>query len=421
MIRKVNLLVSAIALLAITLYVVVLNRGTTTVFYSWSNSVEMSLGVLVILVFVAGFVLAALIGMLYGFRAYLRERAYETKARQQTQFFTQFVEARSLTVTGEAQRARAAWEQLLRKDPTKVVARIEISKLLEAEGNIEAALRTIDEARIEAPENLEVMFRAAELYRRRGNNLAALDNLALICDRHPNKQALELARQCALDLGKFQDAVAFQQALEDLRGQSDEIRAARATIERRFLVDQTGNASDFRQKLEAHLKRYPFDYEGRALLASHYANSGEIDSAVQSYMKAGEQSGVVSYYEHALQLLGRAPDKALALARTVVREAPKERLLEAQLLLLRVYLDVNLLSDARALLVEIDGQKGLESATADPALRLRASALRAVLFIRAGDTALASNVLLAAENSSAVDNHSLTSSNEGPRPYLSTP
>lgn len=423
MIRKINLIVGALLLLSITLYVVVLNRGTVAMYYSWTSSVELSLGVLIIVVFIAGFLASSLVALFYGFRAYLRERSYESKMRQQAAFFHQVAEARALSAAGEPQRARSAWEQLIRRDPTRVIARLEVSKLLESEGDLEEASRLVDEIRHDVPDNIEVMFRAAELYRRRGNSTAALDNVSLICSKSPNRHALELARDCALDLGRFDEAISYQQSLETLLGHSESLRSARAAIELKFVLHQSsGNPSDLQQKLEAHLKRYQTDTAARLELARVLSEHRDLEAASLQFIQLGQQTGDISYYERALALYRSNPERTLAIARSAVREANAQSKLAARLLLLRVYLSLGMLSEARSLLGAIDAEGVLTSQQTDPSLRSTATTLRAALLLRDGQVSSASSMLLDPDsNVITAGSHPAHATSNGPAPYLSTP
>ena len=77
-----------------------------------------------------------------------------------------------------------------------IIARVELSRSLEGQGQAREALRVLEEARASDPKNVEVLFRAAELNQSLNNKTAAIDNLALVLCQHPNRRAAQSAGRC---------------------------------------------------------------------------------------------------------------------------------------------------------------------------------------------------------------------------------
>ena len=86
---------------------------------------------------------------------------------------------------------------------------------LEMDGAVEAA-------RLADPKNIEVLFRAAELNSRLKNKTAAIDNLALILAQFPSRQAAGLARALSEELGRYDDALEYQEQLEAMGSQEEQ-------------------------------------------------------------------------------------------------------------------------------------------------------------------------------------------------------
>ena len=193
MLRFFNRFLVLLVLVTVTLTITLSNSDQATIRIWPRFSMTTYAGVIYLTVFALGCISASIVGLFFGLKGYLRERKLLSAERTRQAFFLSFVKARDFMAAHEFHRARDTWEQVLRKDPDNVIARIELSRCFEHLGDTREALRVLDATRASSRSSTEVLFRAAELNTKLGNATGASDNLALIVSETPSKRALELA------------------------------------------------------------------------------------------------------------------------------------------------------------------------------------------------------------------------------------
>lgn len=353
MIRRINALVSALLVVSLSLYVVILNRDPISLYFTRNSSVTTSTGVALIAVFCFGVISATLVGIYYGVRAYLRERALLARERQRELFAELIAKARSFATVGEDRKARDLWQQILRRDPDHIVARIELSRSFERDGDTLEALRVLERARTAFPDNWEVLFRAAKINAALGNKTAALDNLALILYQQPVARCAMLARDLAEGLGRLDEALRYQQQLEELQPGAAEHAAARARISLKKLQSSApAEAPPTRDELSAFVKKFPGSVDGFLALAEAERGAGNIEGAAGALIKAAKLSADASIWDNAMQLWisQGTPERALATARSALKETSGKARIEAELNLAKLYVTLQMFRDASALL-----------------------------------------------------------------------
>ena len=211
MISRFSRLLSILILVAVAVYIVIVNRETATFTLGGSWSTSANLGVLLLSSFSFGILVASIVALFFGFRSWLRERKLYSIDRQRQSFIEGLIKARSISASHEWRKARDYWLSLSRKDPSDIIAQIEISRSLENSGELSEALRAIETVRSSHPENIEVLFRAFELQKQLGNSTAALDNLALILGKQPCLRAASEARTLSENLGRIADALEYHE------------------------------------------------------------------------------------------------------------------------------------------------------------------------------------------------------------------
>lgn len=361
-------------------------------------------GVIYLIIFAAGITCATLAGIFFGIRSWLREQKLKNLDRQRREFYEGALEARSCAAAGQWRKASQIWESLVRKDPTDMIARMELSRCLEAVGETREALRILESARASNPENIEVLFRTAELQLALGNRTAAIDNLALILSSRPNCRAATLARDLSEELERYSDALEYQARLEELSAGKMDHSAARACLEYKQLARELGTDSAALEKeLRSFIRRYPQCVPALARLAAFEALRGEIEKAAQLYSRAAHASGNSSYWMEAASLwLGQnRPEKAVAAARAAVREAGGIQRLRFELDLIRLYISLNMLDDAQTALDALEQTAAKEGLPLEGTLLLEYRAARALCLIRAGESRKAGEVLQTLCESSA--------------------
>lgn len=364
MVTRITRLITLFLIVALAAGVIVLNSGEITLRVLPGTSFTAMGGVIFLTVFGAGIGVAACFWVIFGIRSYFRERTLRQKEQNSHKFYQAMLEARSLAAAGEHSRAQDRWEKQIKRDPSDVIARIELSRTLQGEGRTEDALKVLDDARAKAPENIEVLFRAAELNIQLGNNTAAIDNLALVLYHEPNARAARLARDLSETLGRIEDAIEYNRQLANLGGLSTDDPSAIRLDLKRILSD---GDSDREAELRKFVKRNPEFDPGLGELAQIELSKGDVEAAVELYLRAGKRSKVLRYWEEASRIWIEhgSGDRAVAAAKTAVRNTEGRENVLAHLHLARVYLQLSSYTEAKELLAEIPGKLEQEHLRSD--------------------------------------------------------
>ena len=373
---------------ALTLYIVLLNRETIVIRLAPSWHVSALAGVIYLAVFAAGVVCATLVGVFFGIKSWLREQKLKSLDRQRREFYEGALAARSFTASAEWRKAAQIWESLIRKDPSDMIARVELSRCLEGAGEVREALKVLESARAVSPDNVEVLFRTAELHLALGNRTAAIDNLALILSTRPNRKAAVLARDLSEHLERYPDALEYQERLEALSSGQADLSAARACLEYKRLCAELGADSEALQReLQGLVRRYPRCAPALARLAGFEAARRETEKAAQLYIKAAHAAGDSYYWIEAarLWLEQNRPEKAIAAARSAARGASGRQRVQFELDLIRLYISLNMLDDAREALDGVEQLAAKEGAALEGGQRCTYLALRGLCMTRAGE------------------------------------
>ena len=232
MVQKLTRILTVTLILALCVAVIYLNPEHTTMHYGPASSITAMSGVVYLGCFALGVGISLFFWVLYGIRVYFRERALLSKGQQSRQFYESLLEARGLLASKEFVRAKDRWQKLIKRDPTDIIARVELSRSLEQAGEKKEALKILDKARAADPTNVEVLLRAADLNLSLGNKTAAVDNLALVLYHHPNAYAAGLARELSEQLGRTEDALEYNEQYETLSGGRDREVFARLQYEK---------------------------------------------------------------------------------------------------------------------------------------------------------------------------------------------
>lgn len=308
---------------------------------------------------------------LFGIRSYLRERGFRARENRQQQFYDGLVEAREAFAVGEYGRSEDLWSKLIQRDPTKVISRLELSKALEARGEPREALKVLDLARSDAPHNVEVLTRNAELHLSLGNKTAAIDNLALVQYHHPNRLTAAKARDLSESVGRIDDAVEYHEKFLELGGKEDPEQPIRARLKLKSLAHQFGedlnlHAAELRKLLKTYPKYVPVLTE----LARLERKMGNVDQAANLLVQAAHLEGDSEHWLEASRLWienGMA-DRAVAAARTAHRKSQEREKTAIALDLASLYAQLLRFEEAKNELTQIesraledDGSDGRES------------------------------------------------------------
>lgn len=428
MVARISRLIFLLAIIAITLYLVLLNRDPVTLHLTGNTTYTAMGGVVFIVVFVLGGVTASVVAIFFGIRSYLRERQLLGRERQRKALTESLQLARGYAAAKEWNKARSAYELAIKRHPHEAIPRVELSKVLEGQGDSREALRIIDLARAESPTNIEVLLRAAELNMTLGNRTAAIDNLALVIAQEPNRYATELARDLSEELERFDDALEYQERLDALGGDHQEAERVRSRIRFKELVKSSPDATALRDNLHELIKR---DSGLMALekLAELELAQGNRESAAQLYAKLGRQEVSLSATRKAVELWSELSkhDLALSAVRAFNKEASGESRLLGELEIIRTYLNLGMLDQGRSALSKLPQMLSEFDSLDSAEILNQAATLQAYAHLKFGEASRCEailNQLLGGKVALVADStpqHRKGPTTEAPAPRLSTP
>lgn len=359
MLRQFNRFIILAILIGVTLYITLTNSESATLHLGPALQITTNAGVLYLGVFAAGCIAASIVALFFGLKGYIRERHLRNLERTRQAFFDLFVKARNLMAAHEWNAARTAWEQILRKDPENIIARVELANCLDTLGDTREALKVLDLLRAEKRSNIEILFKAADLNHKLGNDTAARDNIALIVSDYPSKRAFEQARNLSEQMNRIEDALEYHAGLER-GGYTDE---GSASIKSRLMLAQLRQSapteSALREGLQHFIKRHPTCIDGLEQLAELELKVGRYEEAAELLVKAAKATGdEPSNWLRVVDLwLTKAPgefakraERALAAARSASRSNSGPARIRTELLVAQTLLALHKHEDAYELL-----------------------------------------------------------------------
>jgi tetratricopeptide (TPR) repeat protein len=393
MLRQFNRFLILALLIGVTLYITLTNSERATLHLGPALQITANAGVLYLGVFGAGCIAASMIALFFGLKGYMRERRLLGIERSRQAFFELFVKARSFMAAHEWNAARNVWEQILRKDPENVIAKVELATCLDTLGDSREALRVLDLLRAEKRANAEILFKAAELNQKLGNDTAARDNIALVVSEFPSKRALERARDISEHMNRIDDAVEYQNEIERA-GYTDE---SSATVKTRLLfaqlVRQSPNESTLREGLQAFVKRHASCVPALERLSELEITAGRFEEAAELLVKATKASGddPTKWLKVVDLWLTKAPgdfakraDRALAAARSATRSSSGAARIRAELVVAQTLLALHKHEDAHATLNNLPSLAEREGASLTGELKRTHASLTGLCLSRLG-------------------------------------
>jgi tetratricopeptide (TPR) repeat protein len=370
-------------IVCLVLYVVVLNREPATLRLGEAWQITAASGFIYIGVFAVGILLSLLVGVLLGALMYWRERRLMKLEKRRQTFEQLMLKARSYLASDEWRKARDLWQQILRKDPENIIARVELSRSFQGSGDLQEALRVLDVTRASFKENAEVLFRAVELNLALGNQTAALDNLGLLLRIQPNHKAAAMARDIALQLGKLDDAVEYQEQVESLGFSGEDYSAVRTDLAfRRGVRDAGTDTARLEEFLSGFTKKHPQHAAALGQLAALWIEQGRTEQAADLSVWARLSALWLQQPDSAP--LQRA-ERALAAARSAVAGTRGTDRVRAELLVARVQIEVGQLEECKTTLDNLDAVIAKEGIILPIELEREALALRALTAHRLRD------------------------------------
>lgn len=128
------------------------------------------------------------------------------------------------------------------------------------------------------------------------------------------------------------------------------------------------------------MKKNPTVAEAQEALAFAEKMNGNVEGAAQALVKAAKLSKRLDLWHQAMQLwiAGGVPERALATARAATKDAQGLLRLEAELTLIRTYLELNMFEDARTALSNLPSLAKSQSIEINAEMEREAQLLRGI-------------------------------------------
>ncbi len=366
MLKKLSRLISVLLILALSLYIVLLNRESVSINLGNEQTISAPLGAVIIVIFALGVFCTALVASFFGFKAYLREKSLLREERKRLEYDNNSAKARGLTLSSQYQEAIRAWEHLSRQNPSDIQARLWLAKTLQADNQLKEALKVVDAARVSHPGDIETLFLASELNQQLGNYTSSIDNLALITSQRPNIAAAIKARDLSWQLGRYDDALEYNRKLDELgyEGQSlseFEAKVKLEKIQKNYEKAAVKDEKEYLEQLAKLSREYPECSSAFLAAAEVQQKNGDFDKASQAYIKAAYiQKTTAAWFKPInLWIEKKEPERALSVARLALKDSGENNRADFELLLAKTQILLGMYSESAEILRKIK-DKGIE-------------------------------------------------------------
>ena len=354
MTRRILKIIAALLLIAIPTFIVVKNREVVPVYYAGETPISTSVGVLVLVVFLAGAFAASLVASVIGLFSWWENKKLRRKEKIRNAFYAALVDARMASASRDWSKAKTLWLGILKKDPDNLIARLELSRVHQQLGELREGLAVIEVVRAQHSRNAELLFQSAELLERSGSLTAALDNLLPLLANGFNARAAEMVIELHQKLGRWEDALEVWEQLDDHGIASVETGAR---IKFNLLSNRAfARTEDELSALLEFIKKFPFFSLAYERLAQLYQEGGAPIEAAHTLLKGAKGGKSIELYRQAIDLFLEHPrdhEKAVSAARSAIAVVPPTSQVAARLLLASVCVRLERTEEAEVVLREM--------------------------------------------------------------------
>lgn len=403
MIKKIVFFIFTIIILAIiaaAAFFIMNNETPLDIsFYEGYELKKIESGQAIAFAFFSGILIAGLMASFLMFLSFIKRKKVEFDKNKKEKLFTTIIDAREARESGDWERAKMLWSRLKKQDSSQLLSNIEISKVLEAEGKVNEAIKVIDQARSVAPDNVEVLLRASDLHVSNNNKTAALDNLALILSKKPNLITALKARDLSYAVGRLEDALEYNEKALEIGSVAD-FKKFNAKVELEILNQQYSakdkdTRASYKKALKKFLKKYKDNTAALSKLAEIEQKDEKIENATEALYKAASSSKDSKFWHQAIQiwLKNQNPDRALATAKLALKNSTGINRAKAELDLIRVNLVIGRAEDAQTAIGDFPDLLVAEEVEATAEIKQDYHLLKSLCLNQLGQHAKADQVL----------------------------
>jgi tetratricopeptide (TPR) repeat protein len=204
-----------LTLIIITLFCVLSFLNPVDIeFHFFGKVVDTDLSILMISSFVLGVLLVFLGTLTRDARRAFAEFQKSRKRKREEALKEEMDRGVEAFLRGDLAKAKAHYEEVLKRDPTQVDLYVRLSEIAQREGKNEEALRWVEKASLIASRNTSVLLHEAALRRKMEQVPEVIRILDRIIDLEPgNLKALKCLREVYLENGRWEEALQTQKAV----------------------------------------------------------------------------------------------------------------------------------------------------------------------------------------------------------------
>ncbi len=183
-------------------------------FHFFGKVIDTDLSILMISSFVLGVLLVFLGTLTRDAKRAFAEFQKSRKRKREEALKEEMDKGVEAFLRGDLTKAKAHYEEILKRDPTQVDLYIRLSEIAQREGKDEEALRRVEKASLIASRNTSILLHEAALRRKMGQVSEAIRILDRIIDLEPgNVKALKCLREAYLENARWEEALQTQKAV----------------------------------------------------------------------------------------------------------------------------------------------------------------------------------------------------------------
>lgn len=204
-----------LTLIIITLFCVLSFLNPVDIeFHFFGKVVDTDLSILMISSFVLGVLLVFLGTLTRDARRAFAEFQKSRKRKREEALKEEMDRGVEAFLRGDLAKAKAHYEEVLKRDPTQVDLYVRLSEIAQREAKNEEALRWVEKASLIASRNTSVLLHEAALRRKMEQVPEVIRILDRIIDLEPgNLKALKCLREVYLENGRWEEALQTQKAV----------------------------------------------------------------------------------------------------------------------------------------------------------------------------------------------------------------
>ncbi|MGI6681332.1 MAG: hypothetical protein ACOX3T_07625 [Bdellovibrionota bacterium] len=376
MIKLIKKITFVLCVILVVVFIIVNNHTDTKLIFWPNKSVQTGLGIVLITSFVFGFLIATIIGSYFSFKSYLKEKKLLKERSKQETVSKKILEARVHTCLKDYDKAIKLWNDLIKIEKTFLVPYIEIAKIYIEKGDYNSSLKILQTAlnfsnnnkNNNGNENEEVLFYLALTHNLLQNNASALNYYTRIYGTKPCALIAKLARDEAISIKQYDDALLYQKSLNSLvkdkdknaiikndDKESDKENDIENNIENNIkylkILKETKDGSDEQiSRLKEFHKIAPSHIDTGLKLSELLLKKEDVKQALLVLTKVATNSKKAFLWKRIIDIWieSNEPKKAISAINTAIKEANSKEMIKTYFIAIESFIKLSMLDDARA-------------------------------------------------------------------------